>query len=130
MGSTIGANILTAMEASEYSEQHITRKILLVKRPVGMRDENCFKFRTSAMPEAAKRRISARTRFISVVPSMRRRMDDQNSYVPPFQLSEVINGGVVGEVGDSNSNISIKGEIVVGHLVKQVVKALDGDEIL
>jgi NADPH-dependent curcumin reductase CurA len=47
---------------------------------------------------------------------MRGRMNDRKSYVPPFQLNEVLNGGVVGEVVESKSNNFGKGDVVVGSL--------------
>jgi NADPH-dependent curcumin reductase CurA len=43
-------------------------------------------------------------------------MNDRKSYTPPFQLNEVLNGGVVGEVVESKSNSYAKGDVVVGNL--------------
>jgi NADPH-dependent curcumin reductase CurA len=56
------------------------------------------------------------TRFLSVDPYMRNRMDDKKSYAPPFKLYEVINGRTVGEVIESKSDNFVKGNFVVGNL--------------
>jgi NADPH-dependent curcumin reductase CurA len=81
-----------------------------------MPDEGCFKLVTSSMPQPTNGQVLVRTRFISVDPYMRGRMNDRKSYVPPFQLNEVLNGGVVGEVVESKSNNFSKGDVVVGNL--------------
>jgi NADPH-dependent curcumin reductase CurA len=97
-------------------QEQINRQILLVKRPIGMPDESCFKVVTSSMPQTAFGQVMVRTQFISVDPYMRGRMNDRKSYVPPFQLNEVLNGGVVGDVLVSKSGNFAKGDIVVGNL--------------
>lgn len=97
-------------------QQLINRQILLVKRPAGMPDESCFKLVTSSMPQPENGQVLVRTLFISVDPYMRGRMSDRKSYVPPFLLNEVLNGGVVGEVVDSKSNNFEKGNVVIGNL--------------
>lgn len=97
-------------------QQQNNRQILFVKRPVGMPDESCFELITSSMPEPATGQVLVRTRFISVDPYMRGRMNDRKSYVPPFQLNEILTGGVVGEVVESKSNNFSKGDVVVGNL--------------
>ncbi len=94
----------------------MNRQILLVKRPIGIPDESCFKLVTSAMIQPMNGQVLLRTRFLSVDPYMRGRMNDRKSYVPAFQLNEVLNGGVVGEVIESKSNNFVKGDFVVGNL--------------
>ena len=92
------------------------RQILLVKRPIGMPDESCFKLVTSSIPQPMNEQILLRTRFLSVDPYMRGRMNESKSYISPFQLNEVINGGIVGEVIESKSNNFVTGDFVVGNL--------------
>jgi len=43
-------------------------------------------------------------------------MNDRKSYIRPFQLDKVLNGGIVGEVIESKSNNFFKGDFVVGNL--------------
>lgn len=81
-----------------------------------MPNESCFKLATTSLPQPADGQLLVRTRFISVDPYMRGRMIDHKLYVPPFQLNEVLNGGVVGDVVESKSNNFGKGDVVVGNL--------------
>jgi len=81
-----------------------------------MPDESCFKLVLSTMPVPTNGQVLIRTRYISVDPYMRGRMNDRKSYVPPFQLNEVLNGGVVGEVVESKSNAFSPGDVVIGNL--------------
>jgi NADPH:quinone reductase len=97
-------------------EQQINRQILFIKRPIGIPDESCFKMVTSAIPQPMNGQILLRTKFLSVDPYMRGRMNDRRSYVAPFQLNAVLNGGIVGEIIESKSNYFVKGDIVVGNL--------------
>lgn len=97
-------------------QQHTNRQVLLVKRPAGLPDEKCFKLVTSAIPRPGNGQVLLRTRFLSVDPYMRGRMHDQKSYVAPFQLNEVMNGGIVAEVIESKSQSFVKGDVVVGNL--------------
>jgi len=81
-----------------------------------MPSENCFKRVSTSIPKPGEGQLLVRTRFISVDPYMRGRMNDRKSYVPPFQLNEVLNGGVVADVLESNSANFVKGDVVVGNL--------------
>lgn len=110
-------------------QQQINRQILLVKRPTGLPDETCFKLVTSTIPQVTNGQVLVNTRFISVDPYMRGRMNDSESYVPPFQLNEVLNGGVVAEVIESKSKEFEKGDIVVGNLGWQDYSIADEKEI-
>ena len=97
-------------------QEQINRQILFVKRPTGKPDESCFKLITSEIPRPTNGHVLLRTRFLSVDPYMRGRMNDRRSYVAPFQLNEVLTGGIVGEVVESKSNNFVKGNFVVGNL--------------
>jgi NADPH-dependent curcumin reductase CurA len=97
-------------------QQQSNRQILLVKRPAGIPDEGCFKLVTSSILQPTNGQLLLRTRFLSVDPYMRGRMNDRKSYIPPFQLNEVLNGGVVAEVIESRSNNYVRGDFIVGNL--------------
>ena len=110
-------------------QQDINRQILLIKRPMGIPDESCFKLITSAISQPTHGQVLLRTRFLSVDPYMRGRMNDRRSYVPPFQLNEVLNGGIVGEVVESMSKSFAKGDFVVGNLGWQDYAIADEKEV-
>jgi NADPH:quinone reductase len=110
-------------------QQPINRQILFVKRPIGIPDDSCFKLITSEIPQTMNGQLLLRTRFLSVDPYMRGRMNDRRSYVPPFQLNEVLNGGIVGEIIESKSNSFVKGDFVVGNLGWQDYSIVEGKEV-
>jgi NADPH-dependent curcumin reductase CurA len=106
-------------------ERQINRQIILVKRPRGWPDESCFNILYSTMPAPAKGQVLIKTKYISVDPYMRGRMNDRKSYAPPFQLNEVVIGGVVAEVVESRSDNFKKGDFVTGFLPWQHYTAAD-----
>ncbi len=107
----------------------MNRQILLVKRPIGIPDESCFKLVTCEMPHAMSRQVLVKTKFISVDPYMRGRMNDRKSYVASFRLNDVLNGGIVGEVIESESKGFVKGDFVVGNLGWEDYPIADENEV-
>ena len=110
-------------------QQQVNRQILLVKRPIGVPDESCFKSVTSEIPRPADGQVLLRTLFLSVDPYMRGRMNDRRSYVAPFQLNEVLTGGIVGEVVKSKSNNFVEGNFVAGNFGWQDYSIADEKEV-
>jgi hypothetical protein len=74
----------------------------LARRPVGMPVPEDFQLAHSTLraPEAGE--VQVRNTWLSVDPYMRGRMIDRESYVPPFALGEVMQGGAVGVVTASD----------------------------
>ena len=60
--------------------------------------------------------VLVRTLYISVDPYLRGRMREGRSYVPPFEVGQVIESGVVGEVVESRAPEFQPGDIVTGML--------------
>jgi len=52
---------------------------------------------------------------MSVDPYMRGRMNDRKSYVPPFEIGKVLEGGAVGEVIESRAKEFKPGDAVVSN---------------
>lgn len=92
------------------------KQILLAERPVGMPTNETFKFTEAPVPQPQDGELLIRTLYVSVDPYMRGRMIDAKSYIAPFALNEVIEGGVVGEVVESRSDLFKQGDIVNGML--------------
>jgi NADPH-dependent curcumin reductase CurA len=110
------SEIGSVKKSGDAVQEQGNRQILFVKRPAGMPDESCFKLAASAIPSPANGQVLLRTRYLSVDPYMRGRMNDRRSYVAPFQLNEILTGGVVGEVVESKSDNFVKGDFAVGNL--------------
>ena len=75
-----------------------SRDVVLRNRPVGMPAREDFEIVTSNVPEPAKGEVTVHNVCMSVDPYMRGRMIDRKSYVPPFQVGEVLTGGAIGQV--------------------------------
>ena len=84
--------------------QQTSRQIHLKSRPVGMPEAENFDLVTVDVPAPGDGEVQVRNLWMSVDPYMRGRMIDRKSYVPPFQVGEVLQGGAVGEVVDSGSD--------------------------
>ncbi|WP_085993020.1 NADP-dependent oxidoreductase [Oceanobacillus senegalensis] len=109
--------------------EKVNRSILLVRRPKGMPKAEDFKLVTNSIPTIKEGELLIRSIYLSVDPYMRGRMRGIKTYVDPFQLNEVLTGGIVGEVIESK-NLSYKeGEIVEGRLGWSDYSVSNGDNI-
>ncbi|MCM3111728.1 NADP-dependent oxidoreductase [Lederbergia lenta] len=92
------------------------KQIILAKRPEGMPDSDTFSFIDKEIPSIDNGEVLIHTLYVSVDPYMRGRMADVKSYVPPFPVGEVLEGGVIGEINESKSPHFKKGDFVLGSL--------------
>ena len=79
------------------------REIRLRRRPEGMPQPGDFELAETAVPTPGPGQVLVRNSYMSVDPYMRGRMVERESYVPPFQIGEVLSGGAVGQVVASNN---------------------------
>jgi NADPH-dependent curcumin reductase CurA len=89
-----------------------SREIRLVSRPAGTPTPANFETATVEVKAPGAGEVLVRNTFMSVDPYMRGRMTDRASYVPPFQIGEVLQGGALGEVVESNAKGFAKGDLV------------------
>ncbi|MGH9968785.1 MAG: NADP-dependent oxidoreductase, partial [Pyrinomonadaceae bacterium] len=92
------------------------KQILLASRPAGMPTSDNFRIVETDVPQPKEGEVLVRTLYLSVDPYMRGRMSDRKSYIAPFGVNEVINGGVIGEVIESRAPTLKPGDIVMGQL--------------
>ena len=90
-----------------------SREWHLAQRPTGMPTAADFRMEQAPVSDPGDGEVLVRNRFLSVDPYMRGRMNDVKSYVPPFQLDEVMTGGALGEVVESNSEALAPGDLVL-----------------
>lgn len=79
-----------------------SRAVVLQQRPVGMPKQSDFAIIETDVAEPGAGEIQVQNLCMSVDPYMRGRMLDRKSYVPPFQIGEVLTGGCIGRVSQSN----------------------------
>ncbi len=91
------------------------RRIVLASRPHGKPTEENFRLETSAIPTIQSNEVLLRSVYLSLDPYMRGRMSDAASYADPVQIDEVMVGGVVSQVVESNHPQYQKGDWVLGY---------------
>ncbi|MBL0387577.1 NADP-dependent oxidoreductase [Tumebacillus sp. ITR2] len=106
------------------------RQFLLTSRPVGMPADENFELREVTLPDLEDGQVLVRTLYLSVDPYMRGRMSDAKSYVEPYPLGEVLQGGVVGEIVESKNERWQPGDVVVGLLGWQDFSVSNGRGLL
>ncbi|KRV46519.1 NADP-dependent oxidoreductase [Wenjunlia vitaminophila] len=83
---------------------HVTsREVRLVARPSGWPQPEDFEVAEVPVTEPPPGHVLVRNLHLSVDPYMRGRMNDQDSYVPPFELDQPMEGGAVGRVVSSRA---------------------------
>jgi hypothetical protein len=93
----------------------ISREIRLASRPKGMPAARNFLLAQTEVGPPPARQVMVRNLFMSVDPYMRGRMNEGKSYVPPFELGGVLDGGAVGEVIASKAAGFKPGDIVTSN---------------
>lgn len=89
-----------------------SREIRLKSRPVGLPKASDFELAVVDLPDPGPGQALVRNTWMSVDPYMRGRMMDRESYVPPFQLGEALQGGAIGQVVKSNDPALKEGDLV------------------
>jgi NADPH-dependent curcumin reductase CurA len=105
------------------------KEIRLAGRPTGMPGLDNFSTVDTDVPQPNDAEVLVRTLYISVDPYLRGRMREGRSYVPPFEIGEVISSGVVGEVVESRSPGFQPGDIVTGMLGWRLYNVAKANEL-
>ena len=90
-------------------------RILLASRPNGEPTHDNFRLETSPIPSPGDGEVLLRTIYLSLDPYMRGRMNDAKSYAAPQELGEVMQGGTVAEVIESNDQSLSVGDLVLSY---------------
>jgi NADPH:quinone reductase len=94
----------------------VNRQITLANRPVGMPRESDFRLVESPVPHAGAGEALVRVLYLSLDPSMWGRLNGSVSYARPVEPGEVVVGGAVGRVIESNDPRVQRDDIVEGAL--------------
>jgi NADPH-dependent curcumin reductase CurA len=92
-----------------------SREIRLASRPKGIPTAANFSLAESTLPRLQARQVLVRNMFLSVDPYMRGRMNEGESYVPPFAIGQALEGGAIGEVVESLASEFEPGDVVTSH---------------
>ncbi|MDA1076973.1 MAG: NADP-dependent oxidoreductase [Proteobacteria bacterium] len=77
------------------------KAVTLKRRPMGIPTPDDFSVITTEVASPENGQVQVRNVCMSVDPYMRGRMIERKSYVPPFQIGEILNGGAIGRVSAS-----------------------------
>ena len=92
-----------------------SREIRLASRPGGIPTAANFTLAQIELAPLQDGQVLVRNLFLSVDPYMRGRMNDRQSYVPPFALDQPLEGGAVGEVLESLAEEFKPGDAVTSN---------------
>lgn len=90
-----------------YIEKNL--KIHLKSRPVGLPAAQNFSLVSTSIAMLKDREVLVKNLWMSVDPYMRGRMIERDSYIAPFAINEVLEGGAIGEVVESNNPAFVVG---------------------
>jgi len=106
--------------------QTTNKQVRLASRPSAGVSETNFTVAEGEIARPGDGEVLVRNIFMSVDPYMRSRMNDVKSYIPPFQVGEVLQAGVVGQVIESRFAGISAGEYVMGMLGWENYSVCDG----
>ncbi|HBO29402.1 MAG: NADP-dependent oxidoreductase [Leeuwenhoekiella sp.] len=75
--------------------------ILLNNRPEGTPNLGNFKFEEQSVGDPQEGELLVKSKYVSVDPYLRGRMNDTKSYVPPFEVGKPLTSGIIAEVIES-----------------------------
>ncbi len=108
----------------------MNRRIVLARRPQGAPVPEDFRLETHPVPAAGEGTVLLRTRYLSLDPYMRGRMNEGPSYAPPVALDAVMTGQTVSVVESSGVPGFRAGELVVANVGWQDYGISDGRDLL
>lgn len=90
----------------------ISKEVQLAARPDGEPKDSDFQIVEVPVTAPGAGEFLVQNLWMSVDPYMRGRMMDRESYVPPFQIGETMDGGCIGKVIESNNENFAVGDYV------------------
>jgi NADPH-dependent curcumin reductase CurA len=88
-------------------------RIVLASRPAAEAGTENFRLEAVPAPSVPEGHVLVRVHYLSLDPYMRRRMNDAKSYAAPVGIGDVMVGGTVGEVLESQQDGFAPGDTVV-----------------
>ncbi len=110
--------------------QEQNRRIVLASRPVGAPTEDDFRLEAVSKPSPKEGEVLLHTEYLSLDPYMRGRMSDAKSYADPVEVNDVMVGGTVARVVESNHSDFEVGEWVLSYSGWQDYAISNGEGLL
>jgi len=106
------------------------RRIVLARRPQGAPTAADFRLELQPLPVPGPGQLLLRTRYLSLDPYMRGRMNEGPSYAPPVAIGAPITGQTVSVVAASNVSTFSPGELVLANSGWQDYALSDGGDLV
>jgi NADPH-dependent curcumin reductase CurA len=118
------------MSFEQQQNQQQNRQIKLASRPHGAPTADNFELATGEIPTPSAKQMLLRTVYLSLDPYMRGRMSAAKSYADPLQVGDVMLGGSIAQVVESNIGHFKAGDLVVAQSGWQDYSVSDGMGVL
>lgn len=105
------------------------KRIVLASRPIGKPTVDNFRIEEVAIPALADGQVLLKTKFLSLDPYMRGRMNAGKSYAAGVELNDVMVGGTVSEVVESRNSAFRIGDLVTSFSGWQSYEVSSGQGI-
>lgn len=105
------------------------QRVVLASRPTGAPNTGNFRLEPAPLPEPGDGEMRLRTRYLSLDPYMRWRMNAGASYADPVEIGGVMVGGTVSQVEVSRHPKFKAGDLVLGFTGWQTHALSDGTGI-
>jgi NADPH-dependent curcumin reductase len=106
-----------------------TRKWVLASRPTGKPEAGNFRFEIEPVSEPGDKELLLRTKFLSLEPYIRARMDEAKSYSRSTAIGEVMFGRTISEVMSSNHPDYSAGDMVLAKAGWQTLSLSKGEDL-
>ena len=108
----------------------VNRRIVLARRPKGAPSAEDFRLESEPVPVPGPDQVLLRTRYLSLDPYMRGRMNEGRSYVAPVALGAPMTGQTVSVIEDSHNSAFKVGELVLANVGWQDYGLSDGRDLV
>jgi NADPH-dependent curcumin reductase CurA len=99
----------------------------LIKRPDGLLKKSDLEWGSETIPDLAENEILIRHVYLSLDPASRHFVREEETFVPPVELGEVVLGIGIGLVEESRNDTFQTGDLVQGFLGWQEYAASNGE---
>jgi len=124
--TTLGTLGALALSPTLAAEAAVNRRIVLASRPRGKPTLENFRLEKTTVPEVGDGEVLLQTRFLSLDPYMRGRMNAGKSYAPAVEVGAAMVGGTVSRVASSRNSAFTEGELVSAYAGWQDYALSDG----
>ncbi|MBT8115472.1 MAG: NADP-dependent oxidoreductase [Arenicella sp.] len=101
-----------AVSPSAIASARMNKRIVLASRPTGKPTVDNFRIEEVPVPTVGDGQVLLQTRYLSLDPYMRGRMNAGQSYAARVELNDVMVGGTVSEVIETRNSAFQKGDLV------------------